>query len=77
MNTTLNEVVVHLNENLDEPTLADIERGIRRDEGVVSVGHRAGQGHLMMVVYDSEITRAAGLLRHFQQRGLHAQLIGF
>lgn len=76
MNTTLNEVVVHINENVDESMFDDLEQGIRGDQGVVSVGHQANQNHLMVVVYDSEVARASNILHHFQERGLHAQLIG-
>jgi hypothetical protein len=76
MNTTLNEVVVHINESLDEAMFDDLEQGIRRDQGIVSVGHQANQNHLMVVVYDSEVARASSILHNFQERGLHAQLVG-
>jgi hypothetical protein len=76
MNTSLNEVVVHLNESVDEATLDALEQGIRKDQGVVSVGHQANRNHLIMVVYDSEVARASNILHNFQERGLHAQLIG-
>jgi len=76
MNTTLNDVVVHLNESVDETTLDELEQGIRKDQGVVSVGHQANRNHLIMVVYDSEVARASNLLHNFRERGLHAQLIG-
>lgn len=76
MSTTLNEVVVHITESVDEATLDMLEQGIREDPGVISVGHRPKQNHLMVVVYDSEIARASNILHTFRERGLHAQLIG-
>lgn len=76
MNTTLNEVVVHINESVDEATYDDLETGIRRDCGVVSVGRQQNQGHLMVVVYDSAVARASSILHNFRERGLHAQLVG-
>lgn len=76
MDTTLNEVVVHLNESVDDTTLDALEQGIRQDRGVISVGHRPSQNHLMVVVYDSAVARASNILHNFQERGLHAQLIG-
>lgn len=76
MDTTLNEVVIHLNENVDEATLDELEQGIRRDQGVISVGHQANRNHLLVVVYDSEVARASSFLHTFRERGLHAQLIG-
>lgn len=76
MSTTLNEVVVHLDESVDEATLQELEQGIRGDRGVVSVGHRPEQHHLMVVVYDSAVARASSILHTFRERGLHAQLVG-
>jgi len=76
MDTTLNDVIVHLNESVDEATLDELEQGIRKDQGVISVGHQANRNHLIMVVYDSEVARASNILHNFRERGLHAQLIG-
>ena len=76
MNTTLNEIVVHINESVDETMLDTLEQDIRRYPGVVSVGHQHRQNHLMVVVYDSEVARASNILHNFRERGLHAQLVG-
>lgn len=76
MKANLNEVVVHIDEALDEEALHSIEDGIRQDAGVVSVGHNPGRNHMIMVVYDSESIRASSLLHRFEERGLHAQVIG-
>jgi hypothetical protein len=72
----LNEVVLHLNETLDDEALLRLEDGVRQDAGVISVGHNPGNAHMIMVVYDSETTRAANLLHSFSERGLHAQVLG-
>lgn len=76
MSSNLNEVMLHLEETLDEETLHTLEDGVRQDAGVVSVGHNPDNAHMIMVVYDSEATRAASLLHTFQERGLHAQVVG-
>lgn len=76
MDTTLSEVVVHIDESLDDAMFSELEQGIRQDLGIVSVGRQANQDHLMMVVYDSEVARASSILHNFRERGLHAQLIG-
>jgi hypothetical protein len=76
MSTEFNEVVIHVNEAIDEAELDSLEQGIRRDPGVISVGHRRNQNHLLMVIYDSAAARGANFLHHFRERGLHAQLIG-
>lgn len=77
MKNALTDVMVHVNEALSEEATLGIEQDMRADAGIVSVGHRPGQTHLMMVVYDSEIAHAASVLNRFQERGLHAQVIGF
>lgn len=74
MNT--NEIVLHINESLDEDTLHSLEEGIRHDAGVISVGHNPDKSHMIMVVYDSDSTRAASLLHTLHERGLHAQVVG-
>jgi len=76
MNSNLNEVVVHVHESLDEDALHSLEEAVRRETGVVSVGHNPDKSHMIMVVYDSESTRASSLLHSFQERGLHAEVIG-
>lgn len=76
MSENLNEVVVHVQETLDDDALRRIEDSMRQDAGVVSVGHNPDNAHMILVVYDSETTRAASLLHTFQARGLHAQVVG-
>lgn len=76
MSASLNEVMLHLDESLDEDALGKLEEGVRQDAGVVSVGHNPDNAHMIMVVYDSETTRASTLLHTFQERGLHAQIVG-
>lgn len=76
MSSNLNEVMLHVEEALDEETLHTLEDGVRQDVGVVSVGHNPDNAHMIMVVYDSETTRAASLLHTFEERGLHAQVVG-
>lgn len=76
MGNTLTDVLVHVNESMDEETMLGIERDMRNDDGVISVGHRPGQSHLLMVVYDSGTTQAVSLLQPLRAQGLHAQVIG-
>jgi hypothetical protein len=76
MNSNLNEVMVHIHEALDEDALHSLEEAVRKEAGVVSVGHNPEKSHMIMVVYDSESTRASSLLHSFQERGLHAQVVG-
>jgi hypothetical protein len=76
MSAQLNEVLLHVDETLDDDSLGQLEEGMRHEAGVISVGHNPEKPHMIMVVYDSEATRASNLLHGFQERGLHAQIVG-
>ncbi|HKB60941.1 MAG TPA: hypothetical protein VKC56_12965 [Gallionellaceae bacterium] len=76
MNTALNTIVVHIEENVDEETFRDLERGMRSERSVVSFSRSPGHNHLMVVTYDAAAAEASSLLHNFDDRGLHAQLIG-
>jgi hypothetical protein len=76
MSASLNEVMLHIDEALDEDALHSLEEGIRHDAGVVSVGHNPQNSHMIMVVYDADATRASTLLHTLSERGLHAQVVG-
>ena len=76
MHHELANVIVHVNENLAEHALNSLEDEIREQWGVVSVGHNPKHPHLLMVSYDSAIAQSSALISQFQERGLHAQLVG-
>lgn len=71
------DVVVHVNETLDEESLRILEDEMYGKIGVMAVGHHPRHPHLLKVDYDSEVVRPEEFLRPIQQRGLHAQLVGF
>ena len=77
MSNQISDIVVHVDESLDEGALSGVETGIREEDGVISVGHEPGRRHLLTVVYDAGVTPTEHLLHRLQERGLHAQLIGF
>lgn len=76
MHDEIANVMFHVNENLDERALHSLEDGIRKDRGVVSVGHHPRHPKLVLVAYDSAVARASSFMHQFQDRGLHAQLVG-
>lgn len=76
MQDEIANVMIHVNETLDEPALHALEDGLRQDRGIVSVGHNPRHPHLVMVVYDSAISRSSSFMAQFPKRGLHAQLVG-
>lgn len=76
MNDEIANVMIHVNETLDERALHLLEEDLRRDRGVVSVGHNPRRPHLVMLAYDSAVSRSSTFLRQFPAHGLHAQLVG-
>ena len=76
MGAQFSEVVFHITGALDDDAWHQLEESVGGGSGVVSVGHNPDQSHMIMVVYDSESTRASRLLHTFQERGLHAQIVG-
>jgi len=76
MHDEVANVIVHVNENLEEHALNSLEDEMREEWGVVSVDHNPKHPHLLMVSYDSAITQSSTFIQQFQERGLHAQLVG-
>jgi hypothetical protein len=76
MGRALTDIVVHVDEELNEETIRLLEEEMRANDGVISVCQGQPRSHLLMVVYDAEVARAANLLPCFAARGLHAQLVG-
>jgi hypothetical protein len=76
MHDEIASVMVHVNEYLDEHALSSLEDEIREEWGVVSVDHNPRHPHLLMVNYDSAIAQSSSFMHQFQDRGLHAQLVG-
>jgi hypothetical protein len=75
MNTLMNQIVIHVDENVDASLLDEIEREIRIDAGAVSLTRRLGRPHLIVTDYDAAKHRGSELLASFRRHGLHAQLI--
>ena len=76
MHSEIASVMVHVNEALDERALQSLEDEIREEWAVVSVDHNPKRPHLLMVSYDSAVTQSSSFMHQFQERGLHAQLVG-
>jgi len=47
MSAQLNEVIFHITETLDDNALHQLEDGVRRNEGVISVGHNPEKSHMI------------------------------
>ncbi len=77
MSDHIADVVVHVNETLNEDVLHILEDEIFDNVGVVAVGHNPRRPHLLMVVFDSEVSRSTDFLGPIRGHGLHGQLVGF
>jgi hypothetical protein len=69
-------VVVHIDEELDEQQILDMERKLAFDNGVESSCVAARARHLMIIDYDPRLTSSSALLKNIHDRGLHAELVG-
>lgn len=76
MSATVCDITVHIDETLNDRELANLERAIRSDFGVVSVGHNEDR-HMMFVLYDPEVLRGKDILNRVTNQGFHGELIGF
>lgn len=68
--------VVHINESLSADQIHDIEKELAGVRGVVCACAHEKTPHLLLIDYDPQTVRALDLLRHVENSGLHAALIG-
>lgn len=68
--------VVHINESLSADQIHDIERNLAELRGIVSACAHVKTPHLLVVDYDPQTLHSMELLRHIENNGLHAALIG-
>ena len=76
MSAAVCDIAVHIDENLNDRELVNLEAAIRSDFGVVSVGHDRDR-HMVFVLYDPEVLRGKDILDRVTNQGFHAELIGF
>ncbi|WP_456373653.1 heavy-metal-associated domain-containing protein [Thiolapillus sp.] len=70
------DVVIHIDEELDDANIHDIERDVSMIDGVYSACVHERARHLMLVDYDPSAVGSLDLLYPVQSRGLHAELVG-
>ena len=76
MGQALNEVVFHVDEQIGQGALDELERNLCRRRGAHSVRHAAGREHLLVIAYDTNQVKAIDFLTAFREHGLSAQLLG-
>lgn len=69
-------VVVHIDEELSEEQILDMERKLALHRGVESACVPTRTRHLMIIDYDPRQTSSWDLLNNIQNRGVHAELVG-
>ncbi len=70
------DIVIHINEDLNDDGIHQLERDISHLKGVVSVCVHERARHLMLVDFDPETVRPSAIVNSFRGRGLHAQMLG-
>ncbi|MGD8557809.1 MAG: ATP-binding protein [Chromatiales bacterium] len=70
------DVLIHIDEDLDDTRIHDLERELSTMDGVYSACVNDRARHLMLVDFDPADVKAAQLLRTVSSHGLHAELIG-
>ena len=69
-------VVVHIDENLTNEQIHDIEKQLSSVNGVVSACAHVRTPHLFVIDYDPRSIHTGQLLQKVKNGRLHAQLIG-
>ena len=70
------DVVIHIDEDMDDDHIHEIEQELAQIEGVVSACVNDRARHLMLVDYDPMAVDAGILLQNVKRSGLHAELVG-
>ena len=70
------DVVIHIDEDLTDDAIRDLEVDLSQIDGVYSACVNERARHLMLVDYDPDGVRAGMLLDEVQAHGVHAELIG-
>ena len=76
MDIQMTDVTIHIDEELAENDLQEIEEDLRHYDGVISVHHEQNRPHLMLVEYNIDLATSKGILNSLTNQGLHAELIG-
>ncbi|MGV6857629.1 MAG: heavy-metal-associated domain-containing protein [bacterium] len=68
--------VVHINENLSDQQIHELEYHLAQERGITAACVNDRARHLMVVDYDAESIAAKNVLNDVQASGYHAELIG-
>lgn len=69
-------VVMHIDEDLSDEQIHNLERDLSFSSGVKSACVHERTRHLMVIDYNPAKADSSELLANVQRKGLHAELIG-
>ncbi len=72
----LADVTIHIDQDADDATRAQVETALRNLDGVVSVHMPEDKRHLVVVEYNPEKSKATVLLAAVREIVIRAELIG-
>jgi hypothetical protein len=70
------DILIHIDEELDDDDIHDLELELSTMDGVYSACVNERARHLMLVDFDPRDIKATQLLRTVSLQGLHAELVG-
>ena len=70
------EVIVHIDESLSNPDIADLESSLCEDYGIEKVHINPTRQHLMLIDFSPEDVNSLQVLDYVKNKGVHAELIG-
>ena len=76
MDTSLADVMIHIDETLPTGRRGEVETHLRAVDGVVSVHNPADKPHLMIIQYRPDLANSQSLLARVRGEGVHAELVG-
>ena len=76
MHNYCTDVVIHIDEDLADEAIYELERDLGEMQGVYSACVNDRARHLMLVDYDPEDVRAGQLLDQVRRHGVGAELVG-
>lgn len=70
------DVLIHIDEDIDDQYIHEIEQDLAKLDGVYSACVHERARHLMLVDYDPTGIKSGVLLDKVRNHGLHAELVG-
>ncbi len=70
------DVMIHIDENLDDDNIHEIEQELGVLQGVACACVPEQARHLLLIDYDPVDINAQALLSHVTRHGVHAELVG-